>query len=195
MNIDGPLATTPSTFGTDQTGGLGSSTGGESSTGVYAFEVGAAEPALGIQATGTFWTPGMFTLRLQNTTGGAVTALHVEWTTWVFNDQGRSNSFQFLHSPDNTTYTQAGSESTVVSPELADSAPVAWQAHSQSVEITGLNLADGEHYHLRWGGDDVSGSGSRDELAMGGVRVTPVPEPSIPGLLALALLARIRRRR
>lgn len=195
MNADGSLTDTPATFGADQSGGQGSSTGGESATGVYAFDVGGGTTALGVQPTGTFWSPGMFTLRLRNETGGTLTSLQVEWTGWVYNDQGRSNDLRFYHSEDNLSYTPAGTEFNVVSPDLPDTAPVAWTGSPRSFEISGLSLVDGGTYYLRWGGDDVGGSGSRDELALGGVRVTPVPEPATLGLLALGTLVLLPRRR
>ncbi len=137
----------------------------------------------------------MFTLRLNNATGGTVTALQVEWTAWVFNDQGRSNSLRLLHSADNILYTPTSFESDVVSPAEADPAPVSWQATSRAFALTGLNLAEGANFYLRWGGDDVGGSGSRDELALSSVRLTPVPEPLTLGLLALGGLTLLTRRR
>jgi hypothetical protein len=195
MNPDGPLTSTTASFGVDQSGGLGTSTGGVSGTGVYAFDIGTGEPALGVQATGTFWTPGMFTLRLQNNTGSRVTSLSVDWTAWVYNDQGRSNSFQFLHSGNNATYTSTGPATDVLSPDLADLAPVSWQANPRSIAITGLDLANGAHYYLRWGGDDAGGSGSRDEFALASVSITPVPEPQTLAFLLLGGLALLPRRR
>lgn len=195
MNADGSLTGTQATFSVEQTGGQGSSTGSESAAGVYAFDVGGGQTALGVQPTGTFWTPGMFTLRLHNTTGATVTSLQVDWTTWIYNDQGRSNDFRFFHSADNIAYTHAGPEFDVLSPAEAAASPVAWQSSPRSAILAGLSLADGQHYFLRWGGDDVGGAGSRDEIAFGAVRVTPIPEPHAAGLLTLAGCLLLRRRR
>ncbi|MFN0128895.1 MAG: PEP-CTERM sorting domain-containing protein [Verrucomicrobiales bacterium] len=195
MNADGSLVDTPAAFGVDQTSGQGSSTGSESAAGVYAFEVGAAETALGVQPTGSFWSPGMFTLRLQNDTGTTVTSLQIDWTVWVYNDQGRSNDMSLLHSSDNFAYSHAGPEFDVLSPAEASSAPVPWQGTTRSAVLSSLALPNGETYFLRWGGDDVGGSGSRDELALGSIRVTPIPEPANLGLLAMATTALLNRRR
>jgi len=195
MATDGPLATTPATFGVDQSGGMGTSTGSESATGVYAFDVGGGEIALGVQPTGTYWTPGMFTLRLKNDTGTTLNTLRVEWTGWVFNDQGRSNDLQFLHSADNTTFLSAGPEFSLLSPAAPSPAPVTWTATPKDITLANLALAPGAEYYLRWGGDDIEGTGSRDEFALGGVRITPVPEPTTLVLLLLGALTLIRPRR
>jgi hypothetical protein len=195
INADGPLTSTPAVFGGELSGGLGTSTGSESAAGVYAFDVGGGVTALGVQPTASFWTPGMFTLRLDNDTGVTITSLQVEWTTWHYNDQGRSNSLRFLHSADNTAFMPAPSEFDLLSPEAASPAPVAWQGTSRSLALTGLHLPEGAAYYLRWGGDDVGGSGSRDELALSGVRITPVPEPTVLGFLALGSLCLLARRR
>lgn len=195
INADGPLTTTAATFGVDQTGGQGSSTGSESSAGVFAFDVGNGTTALGVQPTGTFWSPGMFTLRLHNATGGMVTGLQVEWMGWVYNDQDRATDMRLFTSADNATYIPAGSGTEVVSPTLADPAPVAWQGSSRAFSLSGLSLVEGADYYLRWGGDDAGGAGSRDELALSNVRITPVPEPESLILFALGGLALIPRRR
>ncbi len=195
INADGPLTSTPAVFGGDLSGGLGTSTGSESSAGVYAFDVGSGVTALGVQPTGTFWTPGMFTLRLHNDTGVTVTSLQVEWTSWLYNDQGRSSSFRFLHSGDNSLFTPGPPEFDLVSPEAAGAAPVTWESTPRSLALTGLQLPAGADYYLRWGSDDVAGLGSRDEIALSGVRITPVPEPAVIGFLALGSLALLARRR
>jgi hypothetical protein len=64
----------------------------------------------------------------------------------------------------------------LVSPEAADGSPT-WESHARSTAdtqttITGLSISTGGYLYLRWSGDDVSGSGSRDEFALDDVVVT-----------------------
>ncbi|MFP4394160.1 MAG: hypothetical protein ACLFTI_02765 [Anaerolineales bacterium] len=147
----------------------GASQGGVTTGGVYAFEVATDNHALGVQPAGSDFTPGEFTLRVQNNTGATVSDIYVEYTIWVYNNEGRSNSFNFAHSTDDTTYTSV-SALDYTSPEVADTSP-AWVSENKSTTITGLSLADGDYFYLQWQGDDVEGSGSRDEFALDDVEV------------------------
>ncbi|MEM6528949.1 MAG: hypothetical protein AAF653_11695, partial [Chloroflexota bacterium] len=89
------------TFGGTFTSGdfaRGTSTGGISTGGVYAFEVSSGNTALGVQPTGSDFTPGAITLKVTNDTGSALTSIVVSYTVYFFNDQVRSNSFNLGYS-------------------------------------------------------------------------------------------------
>jgi hypothetical protein len=126
-------------------------------------------------------------LKLLNNTGTTVTSLEIDYVVYVRNEEGRANSFNFQHSSDNVTYTSVP-VLDLTSAEAADSSPI-WIANSRSTTIGGLSIANGIEYYLRWSGDDVSGSGSRDLFALDDISVTPVPEPAEWGLIcAVGLL-------
>lgn len=151
-------------FGGTNTSGdhaRGSSTGGVSTGGFYAFDIGSGDYILGVQPGGSDWTPGTVTLKLFNNTGTTITSIDIEYDIETYNDQGRANSLNFSHSSDDVTYTSI-SALDFTTPEVADGSP-SWQNTFRSTTITGLSIADGANYYLRWEGDDVSGSGSRDE--------------------------------
>ena len=174
-------ATTTSSFGGDLTGGLGASPGGETTGGVYAFAVGGGVTALGIQPNSTVWgggaSRGNFTLNLQNGTGNAIEGLIIDYDIYVLNDEDRANVFNFWYSDDNVNYTHV-TDADFTSPEAQD-ASAAWVVSARSVALNGLNLPDGANIYIRWTGGDASGSGSRDEFALAGLNITPVPE--LPG--------------
>ncbi len=159
----------------------GSSTGGEKSGGIYAFDIGDGDIALGIQPGGNDWAPGSLTLKLQNNTGQTLTTLDLSYSIYLYNNEGRASSFDFSHSADNETYTQVETLD-FQSPETA-SDPLVWEEISKSTTLIGLSIADSEHYYLRWSGDDISGSGSRDEFGLDNVFMTAVPEPAHFGLI------------
>jgi hypothetical protein len=161
-----------SAFGGTNTSGdfaRGSSSGGVTGGGFYAFEVATSDYALGVQGTGGDWTPGTITLRVQNTTGGTLTSLDVAYEAWVYNDQGRANSLNFSWSLDDVSYTPVGALD-LTSPETADGSP-AWTRNDRNTTLS-LSVANNDYIYLRWESDDVSGGGSRDEFALDDISVT-----------------------
>ena len=170
----------------------GISSGGETKGGIYAFDVGGGNIALGTQPTASDWASGAFTLRLQNNTGLTLTELGISYSIYLYNDQDRESSFNFSHSADNDVYTQV-SELDFTSPGTGSKSPV-WLETELETTITELSIAAGEYYYFRWSGDDISNSGSRDEFGLGNISMTAVPEPSqfglICGLIVLFLVGR-----
>lgn len=152
----------------------GNTTGGVTTGGLYAFSV-SGDVGYGWQPGGSDATPGSLTLHIVNNTGATVTSIDVSYNLIEFNDQGRSNSLNFSHDG---TGTNASSGLTnlvgaldYTTTEVAAGTP-AWVTTARSTSITGLSLANGASYYLRWATDDVAGSGSRDELGIDDVSVT-----------------------
>ncbi|WP_176329699.1 ExeM/NucH family extracellular endonuclease [Thioflexithrix psekupsensis] len=158
---------TETTTSTDPT--RGSSTGGVSTGGVYAFNTGSSI-ALGVQPGGSDFTPGDFILRINNNTGSTVDSLDVSYKIWVRNDQARANSFNFSYSVNGGAFTNV-SALNFTSAATADATP-SWQSNDRSATLTSLGLASGHNIELKWTGNDASGSGSRDEFALDDVSVS-----------------------
>ena len=163
----------------------GSSAGGVTTGGFYAFDVGGGNTALGLQPgqiAGRDFAPGTLTLRLQNNTGATIDSLEIAYVIYVRNDTRRANSFNFSYSADDSTYTSVAALD-YVSPLTADATP-SWVANNRSTTISGLTLGDGGFFYLRWSGADAGGNGNvRDEFALDDISVTPVPEPAEWGLI------------
>ncbi len=174
-------------FGVVNTSGdyaRGTSTGGVSSGGLYSFDVGSSDPAIGFQGTGGDFTPGTIILKITNNSGSIITDLDVSYEAWVYNDQDRSNSLNFSHSSDNSSYTSEASLD-LSSTATADVSP-AWVKTDKSISLSGLSIADGGDYYIRWSSDDVSGSGSRDEFAIDDIALSPTLEAAgAPAKLAV----------
>jgi|AntRauTorckE5430_2_1112549.scaffolds.fasta_scaffold00471_9 hypothetical protein len=150
----------------------GTSTGGETTGGIYAFTVATGNVALGIQPGGDDFTPGFFTLALYNQSGTAIVPsdmIAVSYTIYTYNDRDRSNSFDFSYSTDNAAFTNVAALD-YVTPPTADGSP-AWVATTRNTTITGLSVAVDAPFYIRFDTDDVSGGGSRDEIAIDDISV------------------------
>jgi hypothetical protein len=145
--------------------------GGSFVTGVNATDING-QRCFGIQPTGGHFTAGSLTLRAVNNTGQAINRLDVEYLVHVFNDRDRSNALRFYYSTSNTAGSYVAVPSAeVVSPLDLDAAPQ-WATTPVSFSITGISVPAGGFIHLRWVGDDVAGSGQRDEFAIGPIVLT-----------------------
>lgn len=147
----------------------GSSVGGETTGGFYAFSNGS-NPFLGFQPGGSDMAPGTITLRIQNNSGATITDFSVSYKIMEYNDQGRSNSLNFSYSDDNVNFTSLVGLN-FSSTEAASGSP-AWVSHDKMAMLTGQNVQDGDFFYIRWETDDVSGSGSRDELGIDEISIT-----------------------
>lgn len=158
-----------SSFGATKTTGdfaRGIASAAVTTGGYYAFQVTTGDYGFGIQPGSDDWTPGSLTLRIINNTGVDIIGFNVSYNIYVRNDQGRGNSFNFSYSSDNITYTPVTSLD-YTSPDA--STGTTWITVPKSTTITGISITNGSYFYLRWNGDDVSGSGSRDEFALNDV--------------------------
>ena len=153
----------------------GQSTGQSASGGLYAFEISSGNIALGIQPIGNDFTPGSIILKIANSTGNTISNLSIAYKTYILNDQDRSNSFNFSYSTDNSNYTSVPNLN-LSSTELTDVSAV-WKGFGYVTNISGLNILNDQVFYLKWSGDDISGSGNRDEFALDDISI--VLNPSI----------------
>lgn len=147
----------------------GSSTGGVTTAGIYAFDNGITGNMLGVQPGGSDFTPGEFRLRIENNSGDTLYEIELAYSVWVYNDQGRANKIELGYSSDNNSYTSIPALD-VTSPEAADASPT-WTEYKRDTNISGIDLAPGDNFYFRWRGDDVSGSGSRDEFGLDEINI------------------------
>ncbi len=174
---------------------------GATTGGVYAFDVGGGNIALGVQPGGSDFTPGSFDSVISNNSGLVVTSIDLSYKVYVYNDQGRANSLNFSFSVDGGSNFTGVPSLDFTSAEIAANTP-AWTSVDRSATLSGLTVANGGDVIFRWTGDDVSGSGSRDQFGLDDLSATPfvsanvIPEPSTYGFVigAFGLLLFIIRR-
>jgi hypothetical protein len=167
--------------------------GGVSSGGLYAFETSAVNRVLGIQATGSDFSPGWIQLSIATATSERLWRLSFDW--WVFNDKTRSSRLQTEVSIDGILFAPlpAGELTT---PMLPAESPL-WRVHSRLLEMAFETAST--NLWVRWTADDFAGSGSRDEFGIDNIRIqagqapvtVPTPEPSSAGMLAFLLAAAV----
>ncbi|MBC8046115.1 MAG: hypothetical protein H7Y00_04920, partial [Fimbriimonadaceae bacterium] len=167
-------------FGDEGTTGdfaRGTTIGGETEGGIYAATYGG-DVALMLQPVDDDFTPGSLTLRIKNGSGTEIEQLDIDYLLYNFNDQDRSSSLNFSYSNDNISFTDVPSLN-YTSPETGD---FSLFFEFKNASLTGISIPDGEVFYLRWTGDDVSGSGSRDEFALDLIYVTAVDPGDIPAV-------------
>ncbi|MBK8488662.1 MAG: T9SS type A sorting domain-containing protein [Bacteroidetes bacterium] len=158
-------------FGEEATTGdfaRGSTMGGETTGGIYGVDVFGNQGIM-VQPGEPDFTPGSLRLKIWNNTGSAIGQLDIQYTVYVYNDQGRSSSLNFAHSIDNSSYT----DEPTLDYTSGEAPAILPETETKTISITGLNIPAGDFYYLKWEGDDVAGSGSRDEFALDDISITP----------------------
>jgi hypothetical protein len=158
------------TFGGEHTTGdfaRGQTGASVTSGGVYAFDVGSSNIALGAQPTGADMTPGSFNLKLENTTGSSANEWMIDYDIWSLNDESRSNSLNLSYSTDNSSFN-ALSTADFSTPTTADSNGWTTEARSTTINVT---VPSGGFIYFRWAVADAGGSGGRDQIGIDNLTV------------------------
>ena len=166
---------TQATSNTDYT--RGSTSVAVTTAGIYAYTgspSSVSNPALLIQPGGSDFAPGTLTLRIFNAGSTNITGLSISYNLYIRNDQSRSSSFNFLHSSDNTTYTSVLSldYASPADTDVSGWVLVGGSAPSRSTSISGITVAAGAYYYIRWSSADVTGSGGRDEIGLDDISIS-----------------------
>lgn len=158
------------TYGGTKTNGdfaRGSSTGNVSTGGLYNFNVASGNASFGIQPAGSDFTPGTVELRILNTTGNTLTRFDVSYLVYINNNEGRGNSLDFSYSTDNVTFTEVPALN--ITSAAAEDA-LGFVSNTRST-IINTSVANGAYLYIKFTGDDVNGSNSRDEFAIDDISV------------------------
>lgn len=165
------LSTGTGTFGGTHTAGdfgRGAKSAGQTTGGIYAFEITPGDYALGVQPGGSDMTPGSITFKYTNTTGTTLNGFNLTYDFYVYNDEARASSWSLGASLDDSTYIPI-SGATAQSPEAASS-PVAWVKIPVQVVVT-TPVPDNASIYIRASTDDASASGARDEFAFDNIKI------------------------
>lgn len=165
-------------FGQEETSAAfarGQSTGGVDAGGIYAFEVETDNYAIGIQPSGAYLTPGYIALKIKNTSGETIYSTDISYNIWVYNDADRSSALNGQVSTDGSTW-ESLDNLFFTTQEDASSDPQ-WEVFPQN-QNTQIELENDEYLYIRWFTDDVSGSGTRDEIAIDDITINFSNQPN-----------------
>ncbi|WP_197136523.1 PEP-CTERM sorting domain-containing protein [Crateriforma conspicua] len=179
----------------------GLSTDGTPDSGVYAFQTGEANIALGFRPEDdNVFDEGDFTLRLANETGASLSSFAVTYSVFDLNDRNMSTQLDFSFSrTDNASDFDDNTINALTHITDSDAATVPdWDETVLSTVINfGTPIADGEQFFLRWQGqtsvNDPIVDPLGDIVAIDNISITAVPEPS--SLLALGAVSAFAARR
>lgn len=152
--------------------------GGVTAGGCYAWMISVSNTstnmALGYQSTSDEFTPGYFKLAVSNDTGREVRSVSVSYSVVCLNNADRSSSIDMEISEDGVHYRRIDSL-RFVSVESAQPGAVWTTTSRQATLLLSSACAPGRMFWLRWVGDDVGGSGARDEYGIDDVTVVCRP--------------------
>lgn len=141
---------------------LNGTSGGKS----YKFSSGS-DHSVGFLNSGSFSSPRSITAELKNNTGSVISSLTINFNYEKYRSGSRAWSFTFLGGPSLTSLTAqpAGNHSY---PADANNTVITFPplSTSKTVTISGLNIADGASYYLRWTLTGSGGSTNGQALAI-----------------------------
>lgn len=159
----------------------GQSAGGERSGGLYAFALPGDRRGLGVQATGSDFTPGALIRHALNLSGDRLDSLLLEAELWVLNDGARSTRIT-LDAASGDGPWQPLPDATLFTAQDADT--LGWQRFDIVASLPLPVLSPGAALTLRIGFDDAAGLGARDEFALAALRVSGSVDTHAPVALA-----------
>ena len=173
--------------GTSGTGAINSSSSG----GCYNYGNGvtatATDRALGFLSSGSYTSPQSILYAFTNSTGQTITSLTINWSYEKYRSGGRAFDWTFFHgnTTEAATSFAAGNQSYALdaSNSVVYNSPASL---SKSITISGLNIANGTTYYLRWtytgNGGSTNGQGlGIDDFNIAANRVscaTPTASPT-----------------
>ena len=161
---------------------------GSNSGGAYNFANGvtasSTDRAIGFLNSGSYTSPRSIILRIDNNTGATITALTVAFDYEKYRSGSRAWNWNFFHGSTSTASTAAAAGDQAFAADANNTVifnpPT---TTSKSVSLTGLSIANGGSYYLRWALTGNGGSTNGQALGIDNVSIT-VPPPPLPAPLA-----------
>ena len=162
----GTLATTTQYAGTVGSGTLATNSAG----GAYLFVNGTAatgtDKAIGFLTSSGFTSPRSILFGLTNDTSSTISSLDVGWVYEKYRNGTRAFDWKFYGSNDGSTWTSiSGGDKSY--PADGSNVPIAIASSTVSpIRISGLSVAAGSPYYLRWDYAGLAGSSNAQALGI-----------------------------
>jgi hypothetical protein len=191
-------ATTPNgiRIGTDHSTALTSTTlaYGNSGTGVVTStssggainwadgETGSSnDRALGFLTTTSYTSPRSIVLAFKNNTGSTITNVQISWNYEKYRSGTRELNWTFFHGSSSSPSTAATDGDQNYPSDAANTTIYSPSSNTaKSVLLTGLSIADGATYYLRWAYTGVGGSTNAQGVGIDDLIIKPCGTVSAP---------------
>jgi hypothetical protein len=176
VGTDWATGTTATTlaYGTTGTGIVTGTSSGGTINWANGVTATATDRSLGFLNTGTFTSPRSIVVKLTNNTGSTVTSLAVAFDYEKSRSGTRQFDWTFFHgntttpstadAGGNQTYTADATNAVVSNPPITT---------AKSFTLTGLSIANGTDYYLRWTFTGLAGSSNGQGIGVDNFSVTP----------------------
>lgn len=175
------------------------------SGGIHALELPGGSVGLGVQATGSDFSPGALIRRVANGTKSVLEDLALSFELWVFNDAARASAVNLQIGLGDEPVSWIPIEALSIESPSTPASPPSWQRSVLSASLPVPELAPNDTLQIRWLFEDAFGTtGGRDELAIDALHLdgnarAPALELASPATMsllgvAMALSFAVRRR-
>ncbi len=150
----------------------GLTTGGVTTGGLYGLDRTGGNYAVWIQPGSGNFNPGKLTLKVQNTTGAALTGINISYDVLEYNDKPGSSTFNCWVSADDVTYTQVTALNYLTATTAA-AAPTVVSTPKTGTHSAGFSVANNGFFYVQFRSqDDVAVSGQqRDEFGFDNLKI------------------------
>ncbi len=158
--------------GTSGTGALSGSSAGGTYNYANGVTASSTDRAVGFLTSGSFTSPRNIFVQITNNTGSAITALTISFDFEKYRSGTRAWTMNFFSGTDGITWTAQtpGDHSYAVDGANAVVNPPT--SISKSVTISGLSIANGSSYYLRWAYTGTGGSSNSQGIGVDNFSVT-----------------------
>jgi hypothetical protein len=175
IGTDWSTGTTATTlaYGTTGTGVVTSTSSGGVINWANGITASSTDRALGFLNTGTFTSPKSIILKLTNNTGSTIVALNISFDYEKYRSGSRQYDWTFFHGSSSTPSTAATNGDQSYSADAANTVisnpPL---TTSKTVNLTGLSIASGADYYLKWTFTGLGGSTNGQGIGIDNFSIT-----------------------